>query len=51
MKRDVLVDMPPPARRLRPRNSNRLKRELSQMVMEEQQQRFSQDEIRSVTAD
>jgi NitT/TauT family transport system ATP-binding protein len=29
---------------------NRLKRELSQMVMEEQQ-RFSQDEIRSITAD
>ena len=49
IKRDVLVDMP------RPRDGsasefNRLKRELSQMVMEEQQ-RFSQDEIRSITAD
>ncbi len=49
IKRDVAVDMP------RPRDGastefNRLKRELSQMVMEEQQ-RFSQDEIRSVTAD
>jgi len=49
IKRDVVVDMP------RPRDGasaefNRLKRELSQMVMEEQQ-RFSADEIRSVTAD
>jgi NitT/TauT family transport system ATP-binding protein len=49
IKQDVRVDMP------RPRDGasaefNRLKRDLSQMVMEEQQ-RFSADEIRSVTAD
>ncbi|WP_298374106.1 ABC transporter ATP-binding protein [Azospirillum sp.] len=49
IKRDVRVEMP------RPRDGasaefNRLKRDLAQLVMEEQQ-RFSQDEIRSVTAD
>ncbi|WP_455185960.1 ABC transporter ATP-binding protein [Azospirillum palustre] len=49
IKRDVLVDMPRPRDGSAP-EFNRLKRELSQMVMEEQQ-RFSQDEIRSVTAD
>ncbi|XHO97230.1 ABC transporter ATP-binding protein [Azospirillum sp. A26] len=49
IKRDVLVDMPRPRDGSTP-EFNRLKRELSQMVMEEQQ-RFSQDEIRSVTAD
>ncbi|WP_247877769.1 ABC transporter ATP-binding protein [Azospirillum thiophilum] len=49
VKRDVLVDMPRPRDGSAP-EFNRLKRELSQMVMEEQQ-RFSQDEIRSVTAD
>ncbi len=49
IKRDVLVDMPRPRDGSAP-EFNRLKRELSQMVMEEQQ-RFSQDEIRSITAD
>ncbi|KAA0591949.1 ABC transporter ATP-binding protein [Azospirillum lipoferum] len=49
IKRDVAVDMPRPRDGSAP-EFNRLKRELSQMVMEEQQ-RFSQDEIRSVTAD
>ncbi len=49
IKRDVVVDMPRPRDGSAP-EFNRLKRELSQMVMEEQQ-RFSQDEIRSVTAD
>ena len=49
IKRDVIVDMPRPRDGSAP-EFNRLKRELSQMVMEEQQ-RFSQDEIRSVTAD
>ena len=49
IKRDVAVDMPRPRDGSTP-EFNRLKRELSQMVMEEQQ-RFSQDEIRSVTAD
>ncbi|WP_244592276.1 ABC transporter ATP-binding protein [Azospirillum palustre] len=49
IKRDVRVDMPRPRDGSAP-EFNRLKRELSQMVMEEQQ-RFSQDEIRSVTAD
>ncbi|PWC34494.1 ABC transporter ATP-binding protein [Azospirillum sp. TSO35-2] len=49
IKRDVRVDMPRPRDGAAP-EFNRLKRELSQMVMEEQQ-RFSQDEIRSVTAD
>ncbi|MBP2230448.1 NitT/TauT family transport system ATP-binding protein [Azospirillum agricola] len=49
IKRDVQVEMPRPRDASAP-EFNRLKRELSQMVMEEQQ-RFSQDEIRSVTAD
>ncbi|WP_451986047.1 ABC transporter ATP-binding protein [Azospirillum endophyticum] len=49
IKRDVHVDMPRPRDGSAP-EFNRLKRELSQMVMEEQQ-RFSQDEIRSITAD
>ncbi|WP_042446870.1 ABC transporter ATP-binding protein [Azospirillum sp. B510] len=49
IKRDVAVDMPRPRDGSAP-EFNRLKRELSQMVMEEQQ-RFSRDEIRSVTAD
>jgi len=49
IKRDVVVDMPRPRDGSAP-EFNRLKRELSQMVMEEQQ-RFSQDEIRSITAD
>lgn len=49
IKRDIHVDMPRPRDGSNP-EFNRLKRELSQMVMEEQQ-RFSQEEIRSVTAD
>jgi NitT/TauT family transport system ATP-binding protein len=49
IKRDVTVDMPRPRDGASP-EFNRLKRELSQMVMEEQH-RFSQDEIRQVTGD
>ncbi|AWK85731.1 ABC transporter ATP-binding protein [Azospirillum thermophilum] len=49
IKRDIAVEMPRPRDAAAP-EFNRLKRELAQLVMEEQQ-RFSQDEIRSVTAD